>query len=65
MNQGYTAKDAFDKANADRPFCAKHNCMRFAGDPDFMLVPTVSRVQPAGWCSCSWLDIGYEKAIHR
>ena len=62
MSQGYTVKDAFDKANADRPFCAKHNCMRFAGDPDLMLVPTVSRVQPAGWCSCSWLEIGYDKS---
>jgi len=43
LNQGYSVKQAFDKANADRPFCAKHSCMRFAGDPDLSLVPGVQR----------------------
>ncbi|MFH1416781.1 MAG: PepSY domain-containing protein, partial [Planctomycetota bacterium] len=48
MNQGYAVKDAFDQANADYPVCAgTNNCMRFAGDEDFAVVPVVSRRYPA------------------
>ncbi len=43
MNQGYAVKDAFDQANADFPMCASSNCMRFAGDPEFAVVPVVPR----------------------
>jgi hypothetical protein len=44
MNQSYTIRDAFDQANAEYPVCAITNCMRFAGDADFKVVPLVTRV---------------------
>ncbi|MCK4660652.1 MAG: hypothetical protein KAV82_14110, partial [Phycisphaerae bacterium] len=44
MNLGYAVKDAFDQANANYPICAgAYNCMRFAGDEDFAIVPLVWR----------------------
>ena len=44
MNLGWTVKAAFDQANADYPVCAgANNCMRFAGDVDFAVVPVVPR----------------------
>jgi hypothetical protein len=43
MNQGWTVRAAFDQANADYPVCASGNCMRFAGDPDFAVVPVITR----------------------
>jgi hypothetical protein len=44
LSIGYAVKDAFDQANADYPTCAGVNdCMRFAGDEDFAVVPVVSR----------------------
>jgi hypothetical protein len=44
MNQSYTIRDAFDQANAEYPVCAITNCMRYAGDADFKVVPIVTRV---------------------
>jgi hypothetical protein len=43
MNQGNTVKDAFDMANADWPSCGLNNCMRFAGDTGWAVVPVVKR----------------------
>jgi len=43
MNQGNTVKDAFDMANADYPACGLNNCMRFAGDTGWAVVPVVKR----------------------
>ena len=43
MNQGWTVRAAFDQANADYPVCANYDCMRFAGDPDFTVVPLITR----------------------
>jgi hypothetical protein len=43
MNQGWTVKDAFDQANADYPTCWTNDCMRFAGDEAFAVVPVVTR----------------------
>jgi len=43
MDLGYSVKDAYDQANASQPACAIGNCMRFAGDEDFAVVPVVSR----------------------
>jgi hypothetical protein len=43
MNQGYSVREAFDFANADYPTCATNNCMRFAGDEDFAVVPVIQR----------------------
>ncbi|MCK5547946.1 MAG: hypothetical protein KAI64_02960 [Thermoplasmata archaeon] len=40
MSLGWTVKDAFDQANADFPACEP--CMRFAGDEDFAVVPTLN-----------------------
>ncbi len=37
MSLGYTVKDAFEQANADYPACASGNCMRFAGDENYVL----------------------------
>jgi hypothetical protein len=44
LNQGWTVKAAFDRANLDFPGCGLNNCMRFAGDPNLTLVPVISRV---------------------
>ncbi len=43
MNQGWNVYDAFLQANADIPSCGLNECMRFAGDPDFAVVPVVAR----------------------
>jgi hypothetical protein len=43
MNLGWTIKAAFDQANEDYPMCAASNCMRFAGDENFKVVPVVKR----------------------
>ncbi len=43
MNQGWSVYDAFLQANADIPSCGLNECMRFAGDPDFAVVPVVAR----------------------
>jgi len=43
MDQGYSVRDAFLMANADVPSCGLNECMRFAGDPDFAVVPVVER----------------------
>ncbi|MBN2561412.1 MAG: hypothetical protein JXQ75_10830 [Phycisphaerae bacterium] len=51
MNLGWAVKDAFEQANADYPVCAGDNdCMRFAGDEDFAVVPPVSRVPSMEAC---------------
>jgi len=42
MNQSYTVKQAFDMANLDYPVCAE--CMRFAGDERFRVIPKVERI---------------------
>ena len=44
MNEGYTVKDAHDQANADFPQCGGPACMRFAGDPTYVVVPPVARL---------------------
>jgi hypothetical protein len=44
MNQGYTVKAAHDQANADYPQCGVPECMRFAGDETFVVVPPVPRL---------------------
>ncbi|UCG15987.1 MAG: hypothetical protein JSV19_11905, partial [Phycisphaerales bacterium] len=45
MSTGHAVHDAYDLANADYPVCAgANNCMRFAGDEDFAVVPVVSRL---------------------
>ena len=41
MNQSWTVKAAFNQALADYPMCV--NCMRFAGDENLKVVPTVTR----------------------
>ncbi len=43
MSQGWTVADAFNQANADYPACGDSNCVRFAGDRDFAVVPVVKR----------------------
>ncbi len=43
LSQGWTVKQAFDKANLAYPACAIPNCMRFAGDVNFAVIPTVAR----------------------
>jgi hypothetical protein len=43
MNQGWSVRDAFLQANADVPSCGLNECMRFAGDPGFAVVPVVAR----------------------
>jgi hypothetical protein len=47
-SMGYAVKDALDLANADYPECGGPACMRFAGDPDFAIVPIVAR-EGATW----------------
>ena len=42
MSQGWTVKDAFDQACDDYPECRA--CVRFAGDPNFKVVPKIGRV---------------------
>ena len=44
MHDGWSVKDAFDQANANYPVCANNDCMRFAGDEAFAVVPLVPRV---------------------
>jgi len=44
MSLGYAVNDAYDQANADYPACASGDCMRFAGDEDFAVVPLVPRI---------------------
>jgi hypothetical protein len=44
MNEGYAVKAAHDQANADFPQCGVPACMRFAGDPTFVVVPPVARL---------------------
>ena len=44
MSLGWTVNDAFVQANADYPVCADEDCMRFAGDEDFAVVPVVPRI---------------------
>ena len=43
MDQGWSVYDAFVQANADVPACGLNECMRFAGDPGFAVVPVVMR----------------------
>ncbi|UCC23292.1 MAG: right-handed parallel beta-helix repeat-containing protein [Planctomycetota bacterium] len=43
INQGWTVKAAFDRANGAYPGCGANGCMRFAGDESFGLVPVVER----------------------
>ncbi|MGD9140206.1 MAG: HYR domain-containing protein [bacterium] len=43
MNAGWTVRDAFIQALADYPVCAAGQCMRFAGDETFAVVPVVPR----------------------
>ena len=43
MSIGCAVRDAYFLANADYPACANWGCMRFAGDPDFAVVPRVPR----------------------
>jgi hypothetical protein len=43
MNQGWTVRDAFDRARADYPACGDSGCVRFAGDREFAVVPVVRR----------------------
>jgi predicted outer membrane repeat protein len=47
INQGWTVKAAFNKADALYPGCGNYGCMRFAGDENFGLVPTIQRVRGA------------------
>jgi len=46
MAQGDTVKEAFDEACDEYPMC--ENCMRFAGDADFAVVPVVQRALMEG-----------------
>jgi len=43
LSQGWTVKAAFDQTNIDYPGCGIHNCLRFAGDENFRIVPVVRR----------------------
>ena len=44
MSEGDTVRDAFDTADGLFPDCRDNECMRFAGDEDFAVVPIVFRV---------------------
>jgi hypothetical protein len=44
MNQGWTVKDAFDQACLVYPECGVPNCVRFAGDTNFKVVPVVQKM---------------------
>ena len=46
LSQGFTVQEAFDAAMADYPVCypAEGPCVRFAGDANLELVPTIRRV---------------------
>ena len=57
MNEGYTVKAAHDQANADYPQCGVPECMRFAGDPTFVVVPPVARLG-APWTDATTPIIG-------
>ncbi len=47
MDQGWAVKDAYDQVMAEYPMCYyapyDFDCMQFAGDEDFAMVPVVSR----------------------
>jgi len=43
MNQGWVVWDAYIQACADYPACGDSNCVRYAGDRDFAVVPVVRR----------------------
>ncbi len=43
LSQGWTVKQAFDQANSAYPACAIPECMRFAGDENFAVIPKVAR----------------------
>ena len=43
MNQGWMVWDAYIQACADYPACGDSNCVRYAGDRDFAVVPVVKR----------------------
>lgn len=47
MNQGWTVKAAFDQAGENYPKCYNESagirCVRFAGDPNFKVVPVIER----------------------
>lgn len=58
LSRGWTAKDAFDGANADYPQCAVSACMRFAGDELFAVVPIVVRDPGACLVAPSPIDFG-------
>jgi len=49
MYQGYTVRQAFDMTNPQYPSCYNNGCIRFVGDDNFKIYPTVSRD-----CSCTW-----------
>jgi len=57
MNQGWTVKAAHDQTNADYPQCGASECMRFAGDPNFAVVPLVAR-EGAPWTDATTPVIG-------
>ena len=57
MDQGWTVKAAFDQANADYPMCFNNDCMRFAGDESFAVVPVVAR-GTSPWGIITALPIG-------
>jgi len=54
MSLGHPVREAFEMANADFPDCPAGDCMRFAGDSSFVVVPPVRRggekyrVDPSG-----------------
>lgn len=45
LSLGWTVKDAFDQTIADMPMC--FDCIRFAGDEHFAIVPLVTRDYPS------------------
>ena len=56
MSQGSSVKAAFDQANINYPSCGVNNCMRFDGDPNFIvdnnssgdtILPTVLLTSPS------------------
>ncbi|MCK4302723.1 MAG: VCBS repeat-containing protein [Candidatus Eisenbacteria sp.] len=58
MSLGITVKDAFNQANADFPACALADCMRFAGDEEFAVVPVVQRA--SSWANATSGPLGDE-----
>jgi len=43
MDAGHTVYDSYLHANSTVPSCGLNDCMRFAGDPSFAVVPVVAR----------------------